>query len=110
MIQAGFWQSVPPMNMGEYIKAITLDSTIAADPQARDCEVQLLAELALVGTGMDQQEAQQAASRSRVHIRRNVLGEWSDDQGPFTDNEISTLRKSAWRVIEAIKPSNAANS
>ncbi len=110
MIQSDFWQDVPPMNMGAYIEAITLDSEIAADPRARDCEVQLLAELALVGTGMEQPEAQREASQSRVQVRRNVLGEWSDDHGPFTDDEIKTLRQQAWGVIEAMRPHRESNA
>ncbi|MDE0133710.1 MAG: hypothetical protein OXH86_05905 [Acidimicrobiaceae bacterium] len=110
MIQADFWQDVPPMNVGAYIDAITLDSEIAASPQARDCEVQLLAELALVGTGMEQPEAQREASQSRVQVRRNVLGEWSDDHSPFTDDEIKTLRQQAWRVVEAMRLNKTANS
>ena len=110
MIHSDFWQSVPPMNMGAYIEAITPDSEIAVDSRARDCEAQLLAELALVGAGMEQSEAQREATQSRVQIRRNVLGQWSDDHGPFTDDEISALRQQAWHVVEAIRPNNSSDA
>lgn len=110
MIRSDFWQNVPPMNMAAYVEAITLDSDIASDPRARDCEAQLLAELALLGTGMSQQDAQHEASQSRVHTRRNVLGQWSDDEAPFTDHEIKELRQLAWNAIEAIRPDDTATS
>ncbi|MXX99408.1 MAG: hypothetical protein F4Y67_01125 [Chloroflexi bacterium] len=96
-----YWSSVPPLVMGEYIEIIEANSPVAESVSGRDCEVQALCELVLVGTGAGFERLKEA-SISRVNTRRNFFGEWTNDNGPFTEEEVLRLREQVkpWRFKE----------
>ena len=85
--QDRFWQT--PRDLSDYIAQVSADSPIPSTTRGRDCEMQALALLYCDMRDVDPKEA----TKSRVNIRRKFLGEWSDDQGPFTDDEVQQLRK-----------------
>ena len=97
MLDTTFWENVPPMEFGEYIENVTLGSAVGETPAARDTEAQVLAEVILSGIyGISLEEAiERRAAMSRVKLRRDLLGEWTNDDGSFTVDEITKLRKTA---------------
>ncbi|WP_420621724.1 hypothetical protein [Candidatus Poriferisodalis sp.] len=88
MIGHDFWCDVPPLDADAYLTHITLDSVVSESTSARDCEVELLCLWLKMATGYN-------PFPSRLNARRNVLGDWSDDNGPFTDAEVNRFRETA---------------
>ena len=88
MIGHDFWRDVPPLDAEAYMTHITEDSAVPESPSARDCEVELLCRWLKMATGYN-------PFPNRLDARRNVLGDWSDDSGPFTDVEVMQFREKA---------------
>lgn len=88
--QDTFWdqQRQGDGSLDDYISQISVDSAIPTAVRNRDSEMRVLAGIYCEISGADLDEV----FKSRVNIRRKFLGEWSDDEGPFTDEEIRGMR------------------
>ena len=91
MISESFWDSVPPINIVDYAKNVKADSPVAESDIGKDCEIQVLCKLAVLRTGSGP-EVMKEVGQSRVNSRRKFFGEWSDDNGPFSADEVNRLR------------------
>ena len=91
MLTDSFWDGVPPLDVIEYANAIGPDSPVARSDKGRDCEVQALCELYLARTNAGP-EYKGEPFQSRVNTRRKFMGQWTDDNGPFTEEEVLDLR------------------
>ena len=76
-------------SLEDYVVGIRVDSPVSDTDAGRDREVQALCLRFCRISGTDEQEALE----SRVNTRRNFLGQWSDDNGPFTEAEVLDLRR-----------------
>ena len=91
MISESFWSSVPPLDIVDYAKNVQADSPAAESIVGRDSEIQALCNLAVLRTGGGP-EVMKEVGQSRVNTRRKFFGEWSDDNGPFSVEEVKRLR------------------
>lgn len=80
------------MDILAYAEGVGAESPVATSIVGRDCEIQALCELYLVGTG-EGSELLAEVAQSRVNTRRKFLGEWTDDGGPFSETEVLQLRQ-----------------
>ncbi|MDE2850557.1 MAG: hypothetical protein OXP74_08065 [Acidobacteriota bacterium] len=90
-----FWDDGPRM-AGEYLELVREDSPVAGSEHGRNCEAQLLVELICDLIGKPRNEV----AASRRDCRRNILAQWTNDDGPFSENEILELRRLAkpWKA------------
>ena len=91
MLTVSFWEGVPPLDVIEYVNAIDSESPVAKSENGKDCEVQALCELHLARTSAGL-EYKGEPFLSRVNTRRKFMGQWTDDNGPFTEEEVLDLR------------------
>ena len=91
MISESFWESVPPLDIVDYVKNVKADSPVARSVKGRDCEIQALSELWLLLSGAELERFEEVG-KSRATTRQKFFGEWSDDNSPFTEEEVATLR------------------
>ena len=82
----------------EYAKSVRVDSPVASSVRGRDIEMQLLFTCYLVARRSGEQRIQEEVSESRVRIRRNFTGEWTDDNTAFREDEIRGMRASMARM------------
>ena len=92
MISERFWDDVPPLDLLVYVEGVEADSPVATSIVGRDCEIQALSQLCLIGTAAES-ELRAEATQSRVNTRRKFFGEWTDDDGPFSEAEVLQLRQ-----------------
>ncbi len=91
MLPETFWNDVPPLDIIEYANNVEAESSVADATTARDCEIQALCKLHLIRTGAEP-EMMKETVQSRVNTRRLFFGEWTNDGGPFSEEEVLNLR------------------
>ncbi|MCY3656672.1 MAG: hypothetical protein OXG95_08705 [Chloroflexi bacterium] len=90
MLPDNFWEGEPDLDY--YVANVEMDDSVAPQGQSREQEMRLLIVLYLTRVGaMTSERERQVFSGSRLEIRR-LLGQWSDDTGPFTDAEVLEVR------------------
>ena len=88
--QDRFWASVDKDTfIQDYVDQFSPDNPIPSLIRNRDREMMVLAALYCSIAKLDPSEA----SKSRVNTRRKFLGEWSDDNGPFTEDDVRKMRE-----------------
>ena len=104
MLSETFWDGVPPFDISEYVNNIDAESPVGESITARDCEVQALCMLYLALTETEAEKMEEAL-QSRVNMRRNCFAEWTDDDGPFSEEEVRNLRSQVkpWAFPPEIK-------
>lgn len=89
--QDEFWTSVQEETFIEdYIDSFSLENPVPSLVRNRDREMMVLAAIYCSIAQIDPIEA----SKSRVNTRRKFLGEWSDNNGPFTEQDVQKMRGS----------------
>ena len=87
-----YWDTVPPLDAHYYLDNIAENDPIGSSPQARDAEAELLAAVIYPAVGRQ-------FTRNRMAVRRDLLGQWtSDGHTPFSEDEITELRRAAFHV------------
>lgn len=88
---------MPPFDLHEYIDLITVDSA-TGDEEARDAEMEALAKWCCAKKQLDPKLFQ-----TRLSVRRNLLGHWSDDNhSSFSLERVIQLRKAVVPLIKAL--------
>lgn len=86
------WETVPSLDTHYYDDNIAENDPIGSSPQARDAEAELLAAVIYPATSRQ-------FTRNRMAVRRDLLGQWtSDGHTPFSEDEITELRRAAFHV------------
>ncbi len=93
-LTSDFWVAVPPLDAHEYVDNVEADDPVGESPESRDAEAEICTKIISIGVGM-----YPAPSRG-VEVRRNLLGQWSDDNTTsFSTDEVLKLRQTALSLI-----------
>ena len=97
MLSKTFWEQVPPLDVHDYIDSITIDSPMGNE-SARDTEMEALVGLLCVLKDFDHKQF-----KTRVSVRRNLLGQWSDDNhSSFSAEEVMDLRRVVVPLLQSL--------
>jgi exopolysaccharide biosynthesis protein len=77
----------------EVLDSLDPEGPVPDSVQERDGEMRVLFFLYLVARGVDRDQAMESAMESRVATRRNFMGQWTDDDSPFTEEEMREMRR-----------------